>query len=82
MTPEIYEGDYVQIESDEAGCTMVPADCFIAGDVADDECTQNMCGILIRLSASGYLDCTEWEPMDSWADVIDRLQEWVDESND
>jgi hypothetical protein len=80
MTPEIYEGDYVQIESDTNGCTVFPATGQPI-DIADDECTQDMHGILIRLSASGYLDCTEWEPMGDWSDVIARLQEWADESN-
>jgi len=80
MEPEIYEGDYVQTESDETGCTFMPAGR--AFDVAADEIASVMHGILIRLSASGYMDCTEWEPMDDWNDVIARLADWESEQSD
>jgi len=82
MEPEIYEGSYVQIESDANGCTMIPSDAFNSADVDDDEIVTGMHGILIRLSASGYMDCTEWEPMDDWNDVITRLADWESEQSD
>lgn len=81
MKPVIFYGRYIQIESDADGCRFVPHFAFVESDVQPDEIVSEMHGILIRLSASGYLDCTEWEPMGDWSDVIARLQGWADESN-
>jgi hypothetical protein len=81
MKPVIFYGRYIQIESDAEGCRFVPHYQFVESDVRPEEITTEMRGILIRLSADGYLDCTEWEPMDDWDDVITRLQEWADETN-
>jgi len=73
MKPEIYDGDYVELESD-GGNWFSPVG---AGEFSDLKR-----GILIRLSASGYMDCTEWEPMDDWNDVITRLADWESEQSD
>lgn len=80
MHPEICSGPYAEIESPIGESRWVPSDCFAPGMSEDGETvTLTQWGILIRLSAPGYMDCTEWEPCSSWPEVISRLTQWCEE---
>lgn len=74
LKPEIYYGTYFAVETSH-GTEIVPGHMFtrtvatnsdafadyVEGKILDtDELIPVSEGWLIRLSASGYLDCTEW----------------------
>lgn len=67
MTPQYETGKFLAITNEEGEVTYVPedlgmdpADC-IEGDVAEVEVVE---GVGVRLSASGYMDCTDWVVFD------------------
>ena len=61
MTPEYYHG--VCVESPDG---WIPDDGSVESQ--DAECRE---GWLVRLSASGYLDCTDWHgPFDSQVEAL------------
>lgn len=62
MTPEIYEGEYAIIATKHGETTYCPKGYE---DVADDETVEYATGYLGRLSASGYMDATDWTPLDA-----------------
>lgn len=74
MKPEIYFGGYFEIETTH-GTECVPADVigrtcstaaeafanYVEGKIQDDdELIEYREGWLTRMSAPGYMDCTEW----------------------
>lgn len=63
MVPDYDRGVFV-ITADGA----VPADCYCAGDHGDAEGVER--GWFWRLSAPGYMDCTDWcGPFDTLEDA-------------
>lgn len=68
MEPEYYEGTYVAVETANGETTYLPPDVWedIGEDALDTpageaEVTMHK-GVLARLSAAGYMDCTDWTP--------------------
>jgi hypothetical protein len=65
LEPEFYEGPWVEIDSVH-GSVHWPDDGYSADEYrsfSDDPIaavTRHRHGVLCRLSAPGYLDCTEW----------------------
>lgn len=74
MRPDIYSGRYSDIDTYFEPVITPQDPCQ---DIAP-ECQRN--GILVRLSAPGYLDCTDWVPMRNWAEVIEWLENEVFEA--
>ena len=72
MVPEFYEGPWAEVDGSYGSChfpddgdsdaTWVDAWCGVFGapDDAQPEITRHKHGVLCRLSAPGYMDCTEW----------------------
>ena len=91
MTPDIHECDYLVIEDQNGDTIIVPDDDFPteligrmkAGDRITIECKS---GYLYRLSASGFLDCTDWTPAETYQEAIEELLEnaatWTDDDED
>lgn len=74
MKPQIYRGGYFAVETSD-GTEIVPADVigrtmgtageafenYVSGHILDtDECVEHKEGWLARMSAPGYMDCTDW----------------------
>lgn len=89
MEPEIYHGTAWCVET-ETGCYYVPTDVEPDGrgeqlaQYAPEGllcanptiiCVTRVTGWLGRLSAPGYLDCTDWCMFDSEQDAIDALSD-------
>jgi len=77
MTPEIYEGRYAIVENRYGERTFTPAgyEC-----VEEGETVEYVTGYLGRLSAAGYLDCTEWTPLTATDDDA-AVRELCDEED-
>lgn len=87
MRPEIISGTFVEIET-QFGTTVVPMD--VAGTTDKDELLQYTdCsteediedvsvveGFGVRLSAAGYMDCTDWTVVDSEEEAQEKIIEW------
>ena len=81
MQPEIYEGDYWEVETD-AGTEIVPTDVasdedelpdFIEGsEVLSAELKH---GWLARIQAPGYLDSSPWSAFDTYDEAAEHLVE-------
>ena len=81
MEPQYHFGHYVAIETVNGETTYLPPDVWEdvgtdgldtpAGDVVVTEHK----GVLSRLSAPGYMDCTSWTPYDSEAEARDTFTE-------
>lgn len=87
MQPQVYKGQYFSIETTE-GTEIVPSDVigrtvgtaaeafenYVSGSIEDpDECIECKSGWLARMSAPGYMDCTEWTVYDSEAEAWEQL---------
>jgi hypothetical protein len=82
MKPEIYEGDFYAVETSH-GTWFVPDDCVGTAiqDVMEFESYvegipqsyEKKHGFGARLSASGYMDCTEWNVLDSEEEAVSYL---------
>jgi hypothetical protein len=84
MKPEIYEGDFYVVETSH-GTWYVPDDCV--GNMIDDvmefesyvegipQSYEKIHGFGARLSASGYMDCTEWCVLDTEEEAVSYLCE-------
>jgi hypothetical protein len=87
MKPEIYEGDFYAVETSH-GTWFVPDDCVGTAiqDVMEFESYvegipqsyEKKHGFGARLSASGYMDCTEWNVLDSEEEAVSYLCELYD----
>lgn len=88
MEPDIYHGEYYILESSTHGTTFLPlyvepgaktnADLamYCEGPIDSPEEPVNIAsGILARMSAPGYLDCTEWSPYASEDEALADLRE-------
>lgn len=77
MEPEFYLGPYVVAEMPDGSTAYAPAD--YAADMEKEGATieDRKTGTLGRWSASGYMDCTDWTPLES--DTYDAaLREFCD----
>jgi hypothetical protein len=88
MQPQVYQGQYFAIET-SIGTEFVPADVigrtvgtaaeafenYCEGTIDDpEECVECKTGWLARMSAPGYMDCTDWcayeSEVEAWEDLI------------
>ncbi len=89
MQPQVYRGAYFAIDTSE-GVEIVPADVigrtmstvaevfanYVSGKISDpDAGAAPRDGWLARMSASGYLDCTDWTAHESEAEAMAHLVE-------
>lgn len=88
MRPDVAEPDALFWEATtEAGeVYLYPSDSFAPDDIREEwdgeiESIEPSIGIHYRLSAPGYQDATEWERMDSWAELYARILEDAWEAN-
>ena len=78
MAPEIEEGEWWEADSKDGGTYSYPAWIVSKREAADD-CGAKMCdvrkvtGFGARLSASGYLDATDWTVYATEDDAIVAL---------
>jgi hypothetical protein len=86
MEPEIYRGEYYAVDT-SIGNEIVPADVvgtvnsvadlaeYVEGEISDSVPPPVKTGWLFRLSAPGYLDCTDWSVADSEEEARAELEE-------
>ena len=89
MEPEITEKQTWYVVEGNCGTDFVPADVCAVADIADYvesstiESVETMEGYGARLSASGYLDCTDWSVFDSIKEaaqyLIDTYYDFADD---
>lgn len=85
MQPQVYFGGYFKVAD-----TIVPSDVigrtcataaeafanYVEGNIQDpDELIPLQEGWLGRLSAPGYMDCTDWSVYDSEKEALEELQD-------
>lgn len=85
MKPEIISTAYVQVETThgtevvldfKVGATAGEMRVFLSGDPLDpDDVPEIKGGTLARMSAPGYMDCTEWTPFESTEEAFEYLIE-------
>ena len=84
MEPEIYEGEMWSTDTAKNGTMLFPANIIGKEEAAEhSDCDPNevesVTGIFIRLSASGYMDCTDWMgPYESAEEARKELSETYD----
>jgi hypothetical protein len=78
MQPQYIQGKWLQIETD-AGTWFIPedlgmdpADC-VEGEITEDP--EVITGVGVRLSAPGYMDCTDWCVFDTMTEARNYLVE-------
>lgn len=76
MQPETYHG-LIRVFETNFGTEVIPDEYyhedFLAGKVISEETIEGWCG---RMSAPGYLDCTEWSgPYESEETTLEELKE-------
>ncbi len=88
MEKQIIESGYVECETSE-GTEIVPLDLvggdpsidsladFVSGEIS--EFTVHEKGFLSRLSAPGYMDCTEWSAHETEKEAEESLAEMYDD---
>ena len=74
MTAEVIKGAFWRVETDN-GTEVIPQEYFIRGDYDNDVEAEICNGYGVRLSASGYLDCTDWSVFDTEQKAFDFLLE-------
>lgn len=81
MKPEVVRGDWYEVEDKRGETSIVPTDVGLADwidDLKDGESVTITLHVDTwggRMSAPGYLDCTEWGLYKSEADAIRWLRE-------
>lgn len=91
MQPEVYKGSYYSVETNEGTC-IIPVDVagnvlrqsglqmFVQGAlVSPNEPAVVQVGWLCRMSAPGYLDCTEWNACATKREAIAALHDMFGE---
>ena len=79
MEPEIYEGCYVEVDCEDGSTEFLPWDVW--ADVGEDALespsvkAREKGGLLGRLTAPGYLDCTPWTPYNTKEEALADLEE-------
>ena len=75
MQPQIEHGRYAAIETDQ-GTWIIPADVccsddpmdyadYVEGEIDEEQVIELKLGWLARLSAPGYMDCSDWSAHDT-----------------
>jgi hypothetical protein len=94
MKPEINHGDYYEVEANHGETHIIPTDVENAttnGDLADyiegtidepDAPVTIKTGWLARMSAPGYLDCTDWSAHATEQEAKDYLEEYYGDDDD
>jgi hypothetical protein len=67
MEPEYWNGHFSRVR--ECGEERMVPEMYVESDA---EVLETVFGYGVRLSASGYLDCTEWEVFDTEAEAEAR----------
>jgi len=81
MAPCLDYGPYVIVENKHGEGRLLPANCAdLRGD--DEHIIERRTGYYARLSASGYMDCTDYETIDSVADVVSFFDTWTESADD
>ena len=91
MEPEVFLGEYYAVDADHGSTWIVPVDVsglvetwagladYVEGDVDDpDGPAVVQTGWLARLSAPGYLDCTDWSVHATETEAREHLAEMYD----
>ena len=76
MTPQIVTGDYYVVNRTDYFTNMADAIDHATEILKDTEVyvsVEKETGTIGRLTADGYLDCTEWIPYDSEAEAMEKL---------
>ena len=95
MQPDIYYGSYYEIDTTE-GIALIPLSAsgmvdsledlrdYYSGEVMDEDSVslEVQEGWLYRLSAPGYMDCTEWSVADTKQEAKDSLNEMYGDDED
>lgn len=85
MKPQVLLGVWIQFETSE-GTQCVPKICFDRNDHdnIEEDSIEEITGYGARLSAPGYLDCTEWTVFETeteaWQNLLDNYEEafeWI-----
>ncbi len=89
MQPAIYFGTYYEVSANHGETYIVPADVSgvvkTYGDLADyvegkvdepDTIAEVKRGWLARMSAPGYMDCTDWSAHDTQQEAENYLNEY------
>jgi hypothetical protein len=79
MKPEKVYGDWYEVE--DAGTVWYPIQYFTADELLGQHDKDATVAIRrgqygVRLSAPGYLDCTEWEVYETEDAADERIREW------
>jgi hypothetical protein len=95
MEPEIYKGQYYEVSANHGETYIVPVEAAgtvtTYGELADyvegtidepEEPAVLLTGWLARLSAPGYMDCTDWTVCDSRAAAEEYLKETYGDDDD
>lgn len=95
MQPEIIRTDYYIIDANHGERTFLPVDVhpgartnaeladYVEGTIDDPESAPTIeTGILGRLSAPGYMDCTPWSPYDTIEEAESDLADDDDDDDD
>lgn len=93
MNPDIFEGDMWEVETRE-GTSFFPCGNFTIDEIKElslnpDDEVEKVSGWWGRMSASGYLDCTDWTgPFGTEEECMEELEnmygaeEYNDENGD
>lgn len=90
MLPRVEHGKWIKVETN-IGTEIVPAD-LVGGDPTQAKLKDYLEGDRIqsfevvegygaRMSAPGYLDCTEWTVFDTYQEALDFLNETYGDNN-
>jgi hypothetical protein len=89
MNPETYHGHFTRYNNTNEGDVLIPEvhdehrGCVADGAKAygiDEDDVETVFGWFVRLSASGYMDCTDWTgPFDTEEAAIAELREMYPE---
>ena len=88
MKPQIKFAQYFEVETNQ-GTFIVPADVvdstmsaapeafadYVEGEVLGDDPIEVKEGWLARLSAPGYMDCTDWNVFDTEEEAVQGLKD-------
>ncbi len=78
MEPQYYDGPYVAVDTEDLSTTYLPQDVW--ADLGEEalespaSAVTEYDGVLSRLSAPGYMDCTDWTPADTEKDAREAFR--------
>jgi hypothetical protein len=79
--------DWYQLDTVREGIVSIPADVMSIEEFADNydmepEDVEVIQGYGARMSAPGYMDCTEWAVFDSLEEAEEYLEEYYGDDDD